>query len=203
MAYSLGVIFLTLTPGPDMTFFISRAISQNVAAGLAAFAGALFGILLHTLLVAFGLSALILASPILFSVIKIAGALYLAWLAVDAIRNGSTFKISSTPQRPRTLFQNWMQGLAINLLNPKIVVFFMTFLPQFVSVSDPDAPGKLMFLGVMFGVIAIPILVPIIALAGKFADWMKKNPSVTRIVDYCFATVLGAFAVRLLFTERG
>ena len=94
LAYVAGVIILTLTPGPDMTFFIGRAIAQNVKAGLAAFAGASAGLIVHSLFVAFGLSALIVASPALFTIIKVAGAAYLGWLAIDAIRNGSTFKVS-------------------------------------------------------------------------------------------------------------
>lgn len=203
LAYLAGVIIITLTPGPDMTFFIGRAIAQNVGAGLAAFAGASTGILIHTCIVAFGLSALIVASPVLFTAIKVAGALYLGWLAIDAIRNGSTFRVSGRPQKQRSLVQNWLQGLGINLLNPKIILFFMTFLPQFVSANDPDAIGKLFFLGTMFVVVAVPILVPLIAAAGRFADWMKANPKVTRVTDYLFATIFGAFAVRILFTERG
>jgi threonine/homoserine/homoserine lactone efflux protein len=203
LAYLAGVIIITLTPGPDMTFFIGRAIAQNVGAGLAAFAGASAGILVHTCIVAFGLSALIVASPVLFTAIKIVGALYLGWLAVDAIRNGSTFRVSNKPQKQRSLFQNWLQGLGINLLNPKIILFFMTFLPQFVSVDDPHAIGKLFFLGILFVVVAIPILVPLIAAASKFSNWMRANPKVTRVVDYLFATIFGAFAIRILLTQRG
>ncbi|WP_075997575.1 LysE family translocator [Salaquimonas pukyongi] len=203
LAYVAGVVVITLTPGPDMTFFIGRAIAQNVHAGLAAFGGALVGIVFHSLFVAFGLSALIVASPALFTAVKIAGAAYLGWLAFDAIRHGSTFQISEKSQNPRSMFSNWFQGLAINLLNPKIIIFFMTFLPQFVSTADPYASGKLLFLGTLFVLIAMVILVPLIALAGQFAAWMKENPKVTRIVDYLFAGIFGAFAVRILFTERG
>ena len=203
LAYVAGVIILTLTPGPDMTFFIGRAIAQNVRAGLAAFAGASAGLIVHSLFVAFGLSALIVASPALFTIIKVAGAAYLGWLAIDAIRNGSTFKVSERAEKPRSLFSNWLQGLGINLLNPKIIIFFMTFLPQFVSASDPNASGKLLFLGILFVVVAAPITVPLIAIAGQFAAWMKENPKVTRVIDYLFAGVFGAFAIRILFTQRG
>jgi len=203
LAYIAGVIVITLTPGPDMTYFIGRAIAQNVKAGLAAFAGASAGLIVHSLFVAFGLSALIVASPALFTIIKVVGAAYLGWLAFDAIRNGSTFKLSEKAEKPRSLFSNWLQGLGINLLNPKIIIFFMTFLPQFVSTNDPNASGKLLFLGILFVMVAAPITVPLIALAGQFAAWMKENPKVTRVVDYLFASIFGAFAVRILFTERG
>lgn len=203
IAYAVGVIVITVTPGPDMTFFVGRAISQGSSAGLAAMAGASTGIVLHSLFVAFGLSALILASPTLFTAVKIAGALYLAWLAIDAIRNGSTFRVQAKAEKRHSLASNWLQGVAINLLNPKIILFFMTFLPQFVAADDPDAAGKLMFLGALFIVIAVPMMVPLILAAAGFAKWMKENPKITRVVDYLFATVFGAFAVRILLTERG
>src|SRR5690606_32812087 len=96
----------------------------------------------HTTLVAVGLSALILASPEAFLALKLAGGLYLAWLAYQAIRHGSAFSpdIARRPARP--LIRNFMTGVGIDLLNPKVVLFFVTFLPQFVSVNDPHAPGK-------------------------------------------------------------
>lgn len=203
LAYVAGVIVITLTPGPDMTFFISRAIGQSVPAGLAALAGASTGIFFHTALVAFGLAALIVASPAFFTALKLVGAVYLAFLAYQAIRHGSAFKVSNKKQKPKSLFQNWLQGLGINLLNPKIILFFMTFLPQFISVSDPNATGKLFFLGFLFVVIATPIIVPMIIAAGQFSNWLQKNPKVTRAIDYIFATVFGTFAVKILFTDRG
>lgn len=202
VAYITGVILLTLTPGPDMTFFISRAITQSVPAGLAAYAGAATGVFFHTALVAFGLAALIVASPSFFTALKFIGALYLAYLAYQALRYGSAFKVSDKKQKQKTLFQNWLQGLGINLLNPKIILFFMTFLPQFISVSDPNATGKLFFLGVMFVVIATPMMVPMILAAGQFSNWLSKNPKITRAIDYVFATVFGAFAVKILLTDR-
>ena len=201
LAYIAGVIVITLTPGPDMTYFIGRAIAQNVRAGLAAFAGASVGLIIHSLFVAFGLSALIIASPALFTIIKVAGAAYLGWLAFDAIRNGSTFKVSERAEKPRSLFSNWLQGLGINLLNPKIIIFFMTFLPQFVSASDPHAPGKLLFLGLSFIVIALPFTIPMILAADGFSALMRRNRTVTRAIDWLFAGVFSAFAVKILFTQ--
>jgi len=202
LAYITGVVLITLTPGPDMTFFISRAIGQSVPAGLVAYAGAATGIFFHTALVAFGLAALIVASPTFFTTLKLSGAIYLAFLAYQAIAHGSAFQVSNKKQKQKSLFQNWLQGLGINLLNPKIILFFMTFLPQFISVTDPHATGKLFFLGVMFILIATPMMVPMIIAAGKFSNWLQKNPKITRAIDYIFAGVFGAFAVKILFTER-
>jgi threonine/homoserine/homoserine lactone efflux protein len=203
IAYLIGVIVIAITPGPDMTFFLGKTIAKGVPYGLAAMVGASCGIMVHSMLVAFGLSALIVASPNLFFAIKVAGALYLLWLAVDALRKGSTFRFEKASTRQTSLKAVWLQGVAINLLNPKIILFFMTFLPQFVSASDPDARGKLLFLGAVFVIIAFVIVVPMILAAGKLTGWLKNNPKATRVIDYVFASVFGAFAVRILFTERG
>lgn len=202
IAYLAAVLVIAITPGPDMTFFVSRAISQGTKSGLAAMLGAISGIMVHTCLVAFGLAALIVASPTLFAGLKITGALYLAYLAFQAVRQGSAFTVKAERARGRSLTKDYLQGLWINLLNPKIILFFMTFLPQFVSASDPDAVGKLFFLGGVFVLAALPVVVPIILLASRFAQWMKENAKVTRAIDYLFAGVFGAFAIRILLVDR-
>ncbi|MGB7288230.1 MAG: LysE family translocator [Salaquimonas sp.] len=203
LAYIVGVLVIAITPGPDMTFFLGKTIAKGVPAGLTAMFGASCGILVHSSLVAFGLSALIVASPQLFFAIKVVGAVYLLWLAIDAIRNGSTFRFEKSKGKETSLKAIWLQGVGINLLNPKIILFFMTFLPQFVSVDDPHAQGKLLFLGGLFVVVAFIVVVPMILLAGKLTGWLKQNPKATRVIDYIFASVFGAFAVRILLTERG
>ncbi len=202
-AYIVGVFVIAVTPGPDMTFFLGRTIAKGVTFGLAALLGASTGVLVHSMLVAFGLSALIVASPSLFLGVKIAGAVYLLWLAIDAIRNGSTLRFEKASSKQSSFAAAWLQGIAINLLNPKVILFFITFLPQFVSVSDPDARGKLLFLGAVFSVFSFIVMVPMILAASKLTGWLKANPKVTRIVDYVFASVFGAFAVKILLTERG
>ena len=97
--------------------------------------------------------------------------------------------------------KNWMTGIGINLLNPKIILFFMTFLPQFVSASDPHAPAKLFFLGLSFIPLSLPIVVPMVLAADRFAGLLKKSPKVTRIVDWLFAGVFSAFAAKILLTQ--
>ncbi len=201
LPFALAVVVISLTPGPDMTFFLGRALSQGRAAGLAAFAGATTGVLVHTLLVALGLSALIVAAPTAFLALKIAGALYLLWLAVQALRHGSALTLPDRAQAPRSLASTWASGLAINLLNPKIVLFFMTFLPQFVKASDPHATAQLLALGLLFVVIASLICVPIVLAAGPFAATMRRSPLIARGLDWLFAGVFTAFAAQILFSR--
>ena len=164
-------------------------------------AGALTGVLIHTSLVALGLSALIIAAPAAFMALKLAGAGYLLWLAYQALRYGSAFSPSDAKGPQRSLFTHWATGIGINLMNPKIIIFFMTFLPQFVSAGDPHATGKLLFLGLMFNVVSLPIVIPMIIAAERFAGLLKKSARVTRTIDYLFAGIFSAFAVKILITQ--
>ena len=200
--FAIATIVIAITPGPDMTLFVGRALSEGRAAGFACMLGAMTGIVIHTALVALWLSALIVASPEAFFVLKLVGALYLVWLAYQAIRHGSAFSPGTGEARAkRSFFANWATGLGINLLNPKIILFFMTFLPQFVSASDPDAPAKLFFLGALFIPLSLPITVPMVIAADSFSALLKRSPRVTRVIDYVFAGVFSAFALRILMTQ--
>lgn len=200
-AYLTAAVILGLTPGPDMTLFLSKTVAHSRTAGLAAFAGASTGLVVHSVLVAGGLSVVIAASATAFTVLKISGAIYLAYLAYDAIANGSALSFERGGPRER-LGAVYFKGLMVNLLNPKIIAFFVTFLPQFVSPTDPDAAGKLLFLGLAFVVVNIPVCVGLILSADRLARWLKRSPWATRIVDWLFAGVLGAFAVKLALTQN-
>ncbi len=201
LQFAIATFIIAITPGPDMTLFVGRALSEGRAAGFACMSGAMSGIVIHTTLVAVGLSALIVASPQAFLALKVGGAGYLVWLAWQAIRHGSAFSPETARRAPRSLARNWATGLGINLLNPKIILFFMTFLPQFVSAHDPHAPGKLFFLGLMFIVVSLPLTSAMVIAADRFAGLLKKNPTVTRVTDYLFAGVFSAFALKILTAQ--
>jgi threonine/homoserine/homoserine lactone efflux protein len=199
--FAIASVILAITPGPDMTLFVSRTLSQGRAAGLASMAGALCGTLIHTTLVVVGISALIVASPMAFLALKIFGAGYLVFLAWQAITRGSAFSPEKKTGPQITLFRSWAAGLGVNLLNPKVILFFMTFLPQFVSAHDPHAPGKLFFLGVLFVAVSIWVTTPMVLAAEKFSAAMKASPKVTRVVDWLFAGVFSAFALKIITAQ--
>lgn len=201
-AFTVAVAVLIITPGPDMTLFLGKTLAQGRAAGLAAMLGAASGLVVHTLFAAFGLSALLAASPTAFAAVKIAGALYLLWLAVDALRNGSALTIEREGGAGQSLRGVWLMGVGINLLNPKIVLFFVTFLPQFVATADPYAGAKLLFLGFYVIALAVPSCAAMVLLADRISALVRRSPRVTRAIDWLFASVFAAFAVTLLF-ERG
>lgn len=200
-AFTLASVLLIITPGPDMTLFLGQTLAAGRARGFAAMFGATTGLLIHSMLVAFGLSALLVASATAFTIIKIAGAAYLVWLGIQAIRHGSALTVTKGNGKPRRLVDVFFMGLGVNLLNPKIVMFFLTFLPQFVSVTDPNAGAKLLFLGLLFTFLAIPICVVLILAAERFTGAMRRSPRVMRVFDWSFAGLMGAFAARLLFAR--
>lgn len=197
-AFTLAAAVLIVTPGPDMTLFVGKALTQGRAAGFAAMMGAASGVVVHTLLAAFGLSALLAASETAFMVVKIAGALYLVWLAVQAVRQGSALTLETQPGKMRGLGEVWLTGFGINLLNPKIVLFFVTFLPQFVSAGDADARGKLVFLGLYFIALSIPACGAMIMMAERFSAALKRSPRTMKAMDWLFAGLMGAFALRIV-----
>lgn len=199
-AFALASAALTVTPGPDMTYFLSQTVSRSRAAGVAAYAGTTVGILVHTSMVALGLSALLLASASAFMALKVVGALYLLWLAVEAVRKGSALRLeaggSDVPLSAVAL-----RGFLVNILNPKVIMFFLTFLPQFVSASDPHAVPKLFVLGAFYVIVATPISLAMIASAGVLARAVHRSARLQRAIDWTVATILGAFALKLMATR--
>ena len=201
LAFTAATLLLAATPGPDMTLSISRALSQGKSAAFFVVVGTSLGCVVHTLLVAFGISALITASPTAFMILKTGGAAYLFWLAVQAIRYGSTLTVKKVDDTGASALANVSTGLWVNLLNPKVIIFFMTVLPQFVTAHDPAVTQKLLFLGFFFIVAAMPVNVLVILTADWLSAWLQRRKSVMRGIDYTFAGVFSIFAVKILFTQ--
>ncbi len=203
LAYSLACVVLFITPGPDMSLFLAKTVTGGRHAGIAAFTGASLGCIVHSLLAAFGLSALIAASPAAFFALKIVGAAYLLWLAVDAVRHGSSLNVRAGTVQRAAFWPTLALGLTVNLTNPKVVLFFVTFLPQFVAADDPHAAARLLFLGVYFVAFTFPMGVLLILGASRVVAALAARPRLLRAIDWLFAGVFGAFAVRILATQRG
>lgn len=201
LAYSAAAFLIAITPGPDMALFISRTLGGGRRAGFAAMLGAVTGLIGHALLAAFGLSAVLAASATAFSIVKWVGAAYLVWLAIGAIRHGSSFTVKREAQAPRSFRQDYLVGLGINLTNPKVVMFFVTFLPQFVEPGDAAAGMRLFFLGLWFLAIGMPVAAAIIMMADRFTGFMQNSPRLMRSFDYGFAALMTAFAARLVLTR--
>lgn len=214
LAFSGAAFLLAVTPGPDMTLFLGRTLAQGRRAGLTVLAGTMCGAVVHTALAVTGVSAVLAASPSAFTALKVGGALYLLWLAWQAVRGGSTFELdtvatagvgtnvgAAVPDARATLKGLFLKGLGVNLLNPKVLLFYISFLPAFVDADDPDAWQKMLFLGLYFTVFATPICAAMIFAADRFAAALRNNPRIARGLDWLFATVFAVFAVRILTAE--
>lgn len=201
LAFAVATVVLAITPGPDMALQLSRAINYGRAHGLAAMFGAMAGIMVHTSLVAFGISVLIIAAPPLFLALKIAGAVYLLWLAYQAIVHGGGLRIAEAARKPPTVWQSFATGLGINLLNPKVVLFFVTFLPQFVDAQDPAVTGKLFFLGAEFVLLSIPLGIATVLAAEWLAAAFRRTKWVEKALNWSFAAIFTAFAATILTAQ--
>src|SRR5215471_13852249 len=199
IAFTAASLLLAMTPGPDMTLSIGRALAQGKRAALFVVLGTSLGIVVHTMLVAFGVSALIVASPTAFMILKTGGAAYLMWLAIQAIRFGSKLTVQKVDETKGTPLANISTGFWVNLLNPKVIIFFMTFLPQFVSAGDPAVTQKLLFFGLFFIVVGMPVNTVIVLTADWLASWLQQNRRVMRGMDYTFAGVFSLFAMKIFF----
>jgi len=200
-SFAIASLVLIVTPGPDMALQLSRAINYGRLHGLVTFLGAMLGILVHSALVALGISVLIIAAPPLFLALKIAGAVYLLWLAWQAIRSGGGFRRAAAAKQKPTIWQSFLAGVMIDLLNPKVVLFFVTFLPQFVHAGDPNAPGQLFFLGVEFVLISLPCGFALVWFASWITQALTRSKTVERVLNWGFAGVFATFAGIILSAQ--
>jgi threonine/homoserine/homoserine lactone efflux protein len=198
LTYSLACVVLFITPGPDMSLFLAKTLAGGRRAGMASMLGAMTGCCVHTLLAALGLSALLAASVTAFTVLKIVGALYLLWLAIEAVRHGSALNVKDDERGDVSFGGTFLVGVGINLTNPKVVLFFVTFLPQFVQAGDPHAADKLVFLGLYFVALTAPMGAAMILGAEKVIALLRGRPRLMRAVDYSFAGLFSAFALKIL-----
>jgi threonine/homoserine/homoserine lactone efflux protein len=198
LTFALASIVLIVTPGPDMALQLSRSINYGRAHGMMSFVGTMLGLLVHSVLVALGISILIVAAPPLFLALKIVGAVYLLWLAWQAIRKGGGFRLAAAARQAPTLRQSFLSGVMIDLLNPKVVLFFVTFLPQFVHAGDPGAPGQLFFLGLEYCALSLPAGLALVWFAAFITAALTRSRTVERVLNWGFAGVFATFAAIIL-----
>lgn len=192
---------LALTPGPDMIYVISRALAQGPRAGLVSAAGLTLGLAAHTLLAAFGVSVLLRTSETAFLVLKVVGALYLIWIGIQLWRATPQFDLRAASDRAgtRSLF---LQGSLSALLNPKLALFFLAFLPQFVPASSATPTLDVIALGLAFSVVGIAVQAAAGLTAGLLSQRLLRSQRVLRGVFRTSGLVMMALGVRLLITPR-
>jgi threonine/homoserine/homoserine lactone efflux protein len=201
-AFILLALGMVLTPGPNMIYLISRSISQGPASGLISLGGIALGFVFYVFCAAFGITALLFAVPYAYDALRLAGAAYLLWLAWQALRPGarSPFHVRELKHDgPRKLF---LMGFLTSLLNPKIAMFYLALLPQFI---DPAA-GSVLAQSIILGLIQITVSVSVNALitfaAGGIALFLRARPLWSLAQRWLMGTLLAGFALRMAWEAR-
>ena len=202
IAFAAIALGMVLTPGPNMVYLISRSISQGRKAGLISLGGVALGFVFYMLCAAFGITAIVMAVPYAYDTLRFAGALYLLYLAWQALRPGgrSAFQVRELPKdSPRRLF---VMGFLTNLLNPKIAVMYLSLLPQFIDPAHGSVLAQSLVLGTTQIAISISVNAMIAITAGSVAGFLGRRPAWLRLQRWLMGTVLAGLALRLATEAR-
>lgn len=200
--FSLAALILVLTPGPNMIYCVSRALCQGRAAGLISLAGVLLGFVMHLMAAALGLTALLIAVPVAFDAIRLAGAAYLLWLAWQAVKPNGTapFEARLLPHdRPAKLFS---MGFLTNLLNPKVAMFYLSFFPQFLHPDRGSVLLQSLALGAVQILVSGGINMLLVLGAASITGFLSRSKAWLLAQRYVMGSVLGALAVRIALMDR-
>ena len=206
LVFMAAVFVLNATPGVDLLLTVTRTLQGGARAGIAAALGISAGCVVHTLAAAFGLAALLALSASAFAVVKWAGAAYLLWLAIGMWRSAwrtdanaeDTLTVKTTP---RSFAVDFRVGLYTNALNPKVALFFLAFLPQFMAPDTANKTLALLGLGALFIAQSLLLLLAVVALAAQLRRW-PASLRVRRWLNVLGGALFGALALRLMTTRQ-
>lgn len=195
-------ILLGLSPGPDNVFVLTQSALRGRKAGLLVTLGLCTGLLVHTALVAFGVAAIFASSALAFTLLKLAGALYLLYLAWGAWHAGDTNLQGDGQSAGLAAFALYRRGIFMNITNPKVSIFFLAFLPQFVDPKLGNLTPQIMSLGGIFMLATLLVFGAVALLAGSLGQWLQGFPSWQKIMNRGAALVFTALAAKLISTQR-
>ncbi|MEM8986112.1 MAG: LysE family translocator [Pseudomonadota bacterium] len=192
---------LNVTPGADMMFVAASAGRSKARSGVAAAYGVFAGCLGHMVLAAFGVAALVATSQTLFTILKAAGAAYLFWLALQMLRKPISASRKNETTEPPSMAKAFRGGMLVNLLNPKVGLFFISFLPQFI---DPNAnvTAQILLLGLLFNITGLIVNIIVAMTTARAGAHFRRLPYVGVAARWIAATLLGGLAIRLVFTRN-
>ena len=194
-------LLLNLAPGPDELYIVARSISQGRAAGVVSALGIGAGCLFHVVAAACGLSALMLALPMAYDVVRYAGAAYLVWLGVRAlVSKGGAMEVKTMERTP--LWVIFRQGVITNGLNPKVAIFFLAFLPQFADPANGPIAAQMLGLGLIFDFNGTLVCLGYALVASQFGDWLKSRYDLSTWINRVTGGLFIALGLRLALLER-
>lgn len=200
LAFTLAAVLITATPGPDNLMVLGMGMAKGRRQGIAFGLGCALGCLSHTVLAVMGVSAIVAASPLAFTILKWIGGAYLIWLGVNALRSAGTgAKVTSTGPAEASLRELFLKGMFANAINPKVVLFFLSFLPQFVVPAQGDIGVQLGILGIVFTVQAAVLFGLLAYFAGTIGAWLNRRPRAGAWLDRIAGAVFVGLGIRMVY----
>jgi threonine/homoserine/homoserine lactone efflux protein len=200
ITFFTAVVLLELSPGPDMAFMLGQTVRNGRKAGFAALFGSLAATYLHIAMAAIGLSAVIATSAVAFSIVKWIGVIYLLWLGFQAFysrKRVNTKELVRTPTTSSVFFQ----GMLISALNPKVAIFFLAFLPQFVVEGAGPINLQLLLHGTLIVVVGFLLQTPLILMGSRIASSLRGNQNLRFWLDRCLGTLYFTLGIRFAISK--
>lgn len=197
-SFLVAAILITSSPGPDNLMVLGMGMSKGRSRGMAFGLGCALGCLSHTVLAVIGVSALIAASSVAFTALKIAGGLYLIWMGIQALHSRGGAKVAAIKGGEDTLKQLFMKGMLANAINPKVVLFFLSFLPQFVISTHGHVGWQMAALGITFTLQAAVLFSLLGYFSGSIGQWLNAKPGASMLLDRIAGIVFVGLGVRLI-----
>ncbi|GAB5400385.1 MAG: LysE family translocator [Aureisphaera sp.] len=196
--FVLATLALAISPGPDNIYVLTQSLVHGTKSGIATTAGLISGCIVHTALLAFGVSAIITKSESIFYGIKVAGAIYLFYLAYKVFTSPSAVSISTESTPKKNSWQLFKTGVVMNLLNPKVMIFFLAFFPGFLWNPDADTVSQFFILGIVFMITSFIAFSAVAFLAGAISSGLMKNDKAGMVLKWLQIVVFLGIAIYIL-----
>jgi len=198
ISFLVASTLLTISPGPDIIYVLMQSITHGKKYGIATALGLVLGIIIHTSLIAFGVSAIIQNSPKLFFTIKLFGAIYLLYLAYKVFKSSSKINLENNTVPKKTVVELIKQGFIMNVLNPKVTIFFLAFFPAFIDIAQGNSTQQIFLLGFLFMLQAFVIFSALAIIADKSTAFLRSNKRFSTILKWTQMVVFIGIAVFIL-----
>jgi threonine/homoserine/homoserine lactone efflux protein len=200
LTFLVAAFMLNIAPGPDMLYVIGRSVGQGRRAGIVSAVGVFIGCWVHILAAAFGIAALLRSSPVAFNVVRYAGAGYLLYLGIRMIAQKAD--MARQELAPENLMSIFRQGVITNVLNPKVAMFFLAFLPQFVDARRGSVAWQILLLGLIFNVGGTLVNLAVACAGGTLGELLRRSQRVARIQRWFTGLIFVGLGLRLAWQRR-
>ena len=200
LTFLVAALALNLAPGPDMLYVIGRSVGQGRKAGIVSSLGVFVGCWVHILAAAFGIAALLRSSPVAFNVVRYAGAAYLIYLGIRMLAQKTD--LTSQQLKTESLGAIFRQGAITNVLNPKVAIFFLAFLPQFIDASRGSVALQIVVLGLIFNVGGTLVNLAVAYAGGTLGELLRRNQSIARLQRRFTGLIFVGLGLRLAWQKR-